>query len=375
MADPAPTPDPALTEAMDALIRGAGGDPSSHAGMRVREIIHTGLKLIGDGADDGEVKLLSRSLKELRYALKVFRPYQETRKITIFGSARTLPDHADYHACVSFSRAMAAAGWMVITGAGDGIMRAGHGGAGAEKSFGVAIRLPFETSANDYIVGDPKLVTFRYFFTRKLIFMWQAHAVALFPGGFGTQDEGFEALTLVQTGKAPVAPILLIDKPGGSYWKRWDAYVRGELLAHNLISPDDLNLYFVTDDPQAAVEHVLHFYRNYHSQRFVRDLLILRMQRPLGDEQVAALSDEFADLVAGGVIEQGGPHPYEEEDRELPRLKFTSTKRAYGRLRLLIDRINEFDAVNHPVENHQRDAGPPHEDLADQTSGIGEESR
>lgn len=364
------TRDTASTDSLDALINEAGGDPQSHAGMRVREIMHTALKLLRDPADDGEVKLLSRSLKELRYALKVFRPYQDVRKITIFGSARTPPDHPDYLACVDFSKTMASAGWMVITGAGDGIMRAGHGGAGADKSFGVAIRLPFETSANDYILNDPKLITFRYFFTRKLMFMWQAHAVALFPGGFGTQDEGFEALTLIQTGKAPLAPIVLVDKPGGSYWKHWDAYVRKELLTHKLISPDDLNLYFVTDDPTAAASHVLQFYRNYHSQRFVRDLLILRMQRPLTPQQLAELNDEFADMVKQGVIEQGGPHRYEDEHRELPRLKFTFTKRGYGRLRRLIDRINEFDAINHPVEDRTHDAGPPSEDLADQTGGI-----
>ena len=359
-----------ITQAMNNLIREAGGDPDSHAGMRIREIIHTGLKLHRDGADDGEVKLLSRSLKELRYALKVFRPWQDVRKITIFGSARTSPDHPDYNACVQFSRTMAAAGWMVITGAGDGIMRAGHGGAGADKSFGVAIRLPFETSANEYIEGDPKLVTFRYFFTRKLMFMWQAHAVALFPGGFGTQDEGFEALTLVQTGKAPVAPILMVDKPGGTYWKHWDRYVRTELLAHKLISPEDLNLYLVTDDPHVAARHVLQFYRNYHSQRFVQDLLVLRMQRPLTDRQIDQLNDEFASIIKSGRIEQGGPHQYEEEHRELPRLKFIFTKHGYGKLRRLIDRINEFDAVNHPREDHSHDAGPPTEDLADQTDTL-----
>ena len=199
--------------ALDALIADAGADPADHRSKNIREIMHTALKLVRDGSDTGEVKLISRSMKELRYALKVFRPYRDTPKISIFGSARTPEDHPDYVAAVDVSKAMAAAGWMVITGAGDGIMRAGHGGAGKEASFGVAIRLPFETNANDFIVGDPKLITFRYFFTRKLMFMWESAAIALFPGGFGTQDEGFEALTLIQTGKAPLVPIVLVDAP------------------------------------------------------------------------------------------------------------------------------------------------------------------
>lgn len=364
--------DQALLEGMDRLIRDAGGDPSSFLGMRAREIMHTALKLLNDGADEGEVKLISRSLKELRYALKVFRPYRHARKITIFGSARTPPGHPDYEACVAFSRLMAARGWMVITGAGGGIMEAGHGGAGKEKSFGVSIRLPFETNANEYIVGDPKLITFRYFFTRKLMFMWQAQAVALFPGGFGTQDEGFEALTLVQTGKAAMVPIVLVDSPEGDYWAEWDRYVRTELLEQGLISPEDLNLYLRTDDPQVAAEHVLHFYRNYHSQRFVQDLLILRMQRKLTDEQVERLNDEFKGLIKEGRIEQTGAHKHEREALELPRLAFVFAKRSYGRLRTLIDRINDFDRENHPDlgAQEQRDTSPSHEDLADQTGGM-----
>ena len=222
---------------MDQLVRAASGDPQTLRGKIIREIMHTAVKLIGDEANDGELKLISRSLKELRYALKVFRPYENVRKISIFGSARTLETDPDYKAAVAFSQAMAKAGWMVITGAGGGIMRAGHGGAGRSASFGVAIHLPIQTNANEFIVGDSKLINFRYFFTCKLIFMWQAHAVALFPGGFGTQDEGFEALTLIQTGKAMMVPLLLIGRPGGDYWNRWDQYVRGELLAAGRINP------------------------------------------------------------------------------------------------------------------------------------------
>ncbi|MEM1354837.1 MAG: LOG family protein [Planctomycetota bacterium] len=336
-----------LMEAMDALLGQAGADPGRASGKRVREMLHTALKMIGDGADMGELKLVSASLKELRYALKVFRPYRQTRKISIFGSARTPVDHPDYLAAVDFARHMAQAGWMVITGAGDGIMRAGHHGADRAASFGVSISLPFETSANDIIQGDPKLIDFKYFFTRKLTFMWMSHAVALFPGGFGTQDEGFEALTLIQTGKAPLLPIVLIDPPGGDYWKHWDNYIRKSLLDKGWISPEDLNLYKVFDDPAAAHQHVLDFYRNYHSARFVRDTQVLRLNRPLTDRQLDELNAEFTPLIKEGQIKQGGPLKQERDElSQLPRLTFASTKRAYGLLRRMIDRINQMDIEN-----------------------------
>ena len=346
-----PTADAHTIDAIDRLITEAGGDPSQLHGKNVREILHTGLKLLRDQSSLGEVKLISRSLKELRYALKVFRPYLDAPKISVFGSARTPEEHPDYQAAVRFSKTMAESGWMVITGAGDGIMRAGHGGAGKEASFGVAIRLPFETNANDYIVGDPKLVTFRYFFTRKLIFMWMSHAVALFPGGFGTQDEGFEALTLIQTGKAPLVPIVMVDAPGShaagtGYWLHWDKYITKSLLENGWISPEDKNLYFITDDPAVAARHVHNFYRNYHSQRFVRDQLVLRIRRPLTTLQVEALSAEYSDLIVEGQIQQTGPLEGERDHLQLPRLHFHHTKHGYGRLRGMIDQINQLDRDN-----------------------------
>ncbi len=366
MTDPTPhtnTPPIAkpdrVPDDLDRLITDAGGDPTVFHGRNVRDVLQTGLKLLNDGSDTGEVKLINRSMKELRYALKVFRPYKETPKISVFGSARTPEDHPDYLQAVRFSRTMAEAGWMVITGAGDGIMRAGHDGAQRENSFGVSIRLPFETNANDVIVGDPKLITFRYFFTRKLMFMWMSHAVALFPGGFGTQDEGFEALTLIQTGKAPLVPIVMIDAPpgsipgeaeatksGGGYWHHWDNYVTHSLLDNGWISPEDQNLYFVTDDAGAAARHVIDFYRNYHSQRYVKEQLVLRIRRPLKEKQVAALSDEFKELVVDGDVRQSGPLPGEKQFPALPRLHFHHTKHGFGKLRAMIDRINAFDAEN-----------------------------
>lgn len=335
--------DPAVVSTIDGLIQQVGEAPEGFRGQLLREMVQSCLRLAGDGAGTGELKLFSRSLKELRYGMKVFRPYRATPKISIFGSARTPPGHPHYEAALRFSRAISAAGWMVITGAGDGIMRAGHGGAGREASFGVAIRLPFETNANEFIVGDDKLVTFRYFFTRKLMFVSQADAVALFPGGFGTHDEGFEVLTLIQTGKTPIIPLVMVDAPGERYWAEWDRYVRGHLLDTGMISPEDLNLYLVTDDTERAMRYVLDFYRNYHSMRFVRDDLVIRVRRPLPAALLDRVQGEFADLVAEGSMQQGGPLEGEgaDESPELPRLWFTFTRRSYGRLRLMIDRLNE----------------------------------
>ncbi|MEM6392554.1 MAG: LOG family protein [Planctomycetota bacterium] len=349
---PARTGDAETIAHMDRLLEDAGVRPNTLQGKRLRSILHTALKLQADEATTGEVKLISQSLKELRYALKVFRPYKDTPKISIFGSARTPETHPDYLAAVDFAKQMANAGWMVITGAGDGIMRAGHHGADRQASFGVSIQLPFETNANDIIEGDSKLINFRYFFTRKLTFMWQSAAVALFPGGFGTQDEGFEALTLIQTGKAPLVPIVLIEPKaedgGAGYWTHWDNYVKKSLLNHGWISPEDLSLYAIFNDTQAAVDHVLQFYRNYHSQRFIRDRFVLRLHRPLTQLQLETLTKEFTGLIAEGKIEQHqGPLPEERgEYPDLVRLHWHSTKRAYGQLRQLIDRANAFDQVN-----------------------------
>ena len=337
-----PDVNPDFAEFFEQMITESGGDPDSLNSALVREIMHTAIKLVRDDADTAELKVISRSLKELRYAYKVFRQYEGIRKVSIFGSARTPEDHATFKACVDFSRQIVDDGWMVITGAGPGIMHAGHAGSGKQASFGVAIRLPFEATANEVIEGDPKLIVFRYFFTRKLIFMSQSHAIALFPGGFGTQDEGYEALTLIQTGKAPLMPIVMIDEPGGTYWKEWDRYTREHLLANKLISPDDLRLYYLTDDPADAARHIEAFYRNYHSQRFVRDTLVMRLNHKLSDTAMAALNEEFGDLVTRGAIEQGPALPQEDDFLNRPRLYFHFRKSAYGRLRLMIDRINEL---------------------------------
>src|SRR6266849_670594 len=287
-------------------------DESQHEGERqpvgteqlIQQLKETADKLIRDQANRGDIKLLNTALKELRYAFKVFAPYRNQRKVTVFGSARIPSDHPAYHQAVLFSRRIVEAGFMVITGAASGIMEAGHVGAGRESSIGVNILLPFEQEANAIIAGDIKLMHLKYFFTRKLLFVKESDAVALFPGGFGTQDEGFEVLTLVQTGKSHLIPIVLIDAPGGDYWKRWHSFVKEVLLERQMISPNDLALYKVTDSVAEAVAEVIGFYRVYHSMRFVNDSLVLRLQQSLPAEQIERFNSEFRDLLVDGAFVQ-----------------------------------------------------------------------
>ncbi len=340
--------DPAVQQAIDDLIEAVCTDaPETFDQRLVREAITACLKLIPDGRDTGELKLLSAAMKELRYAFRVFSQYPEPLKCTIFGSARTPEGHPDYKAAVEFGTLIAKAGWMVITGAGDGIMKAGHVGPGRTASFGVAIRLPFETTANEIIAGDEKLIHFRYFFTRKLMFLFHADAVVLFPGGFGTMDEAFETLTLVQTGKAAMMPIVLVEgeNPPGvrSYWQHFDSFVRDTLLERKMISPEDLGLYYLAPSPAHALEHIQQFYRNYHSSRYVRDQLVIRLKHELRDEDVRALNDEFGVLVKTGKIRKSGPLESEETFLDLPRIVFTHTRHKFGLVRAMIDRINGFD--------------------------------
>ena len=309
----------------------------------IEEIKQTADKLGRDRATRGDLKILSRTLKELRYAFKVLTPFRTHRKVTVFGSARTRIDHPDYHQAVEYGRRMAEAGWMVVTGAGLGIMEAGHLGAGTAKSIGVNIMLPFEQEPNHVISRDAKLVHLKYFFTRKLLFVKESHAIALFPGGFGTQDEGFETLTLVQTGKRDLMPIVLVDPPGGTYWKNWLKFVSDELLGRALISPADMSLFKVTDQIDEAVNEVLRFYSGYNSMRYVRGKLVLRLHQDPSDAFVERLNDEFPDIVASGRVEKSAALPHESDDahlEHLPRLAFQFNRRDYGRLRQMVDVIN-----------------------------------
>lgn len=318
----------------------SGRDSDMYANM-----LRTICRMSKDDTSRGDVKLVERAFAELRYAFKTFAPYMDIPKVSIFGSSRTPEDHPDYIQAVRFAEQMRMKNWMVITGAGDGIMKAGHGGAGKEASFGVAIRLPFEQKTNDIIEGDQKLVNFKYFFTRKLMFTKEAQAVALFPGGFGTQDEGFEVLTLVQTGKAEMVPIVLMDAPGGTYWQHWRTYVKAELLHNGMIGAEDMNLFKVTDDIDEAVDEIMMFYRRFHSSRYVRDRLVLRLNSPLPAGALEHINENYSSILDSGKIESA-PGPLSDEHDEWPdkpRLTLQFNRRSHGRLRQMIDYMNKVD--------------------------------
>ena len=306
------------------------------------QMVVTICRLGADGADRGDLKILNTALKELRYAFKVFTPYADIPKVSMFGSARTPEDHPQYQEAKKFAELMQQDGWMVITGAGDGIMRAGHHGATQEASFGVAISLPFEQAANPYIARDPKLVHFKYFFTRKLMFVKEARAIALFPGGFGTQDEGFEALTLVQTLKSVPVPIVLCHEPGGTYWTHWLRYVKEVLLAEHMIDPTDLELFRIVDRAEEAVAEIKQFYRRYHSSRYVGNQFVIRLNESIENGALRRLEQDFGDIVAEGQYELHSG-PLDGEDGAYPdkaRLSFVFDRRSASRLRQLIDAIN-----------------------------------
>jgi uncharacterized protein (TIGR00730 family) len=332
--------DPKLKLQIDDLIKFKGGGYNEG---EVADIIENALKLLTDVKDTGDVRVIQTAIRELRYSFRLFAPYARTRKVSIFGSARTKPDRIEYQQAADFARKIVKAGFMVITGAGGGIMQAGHEGAGPENSFGVNIRLPWEQSANPIIAEDKKLITFKYFFTRKLIFIRHSDAIVLFPGGFGTLDEGYEAITLMQTGKAQLMPLVLVDKPGGTYWKTWDIHIREELLGNKLISPEDLSLYQITDSTDEAVKIIARFYRNFHSTRFVKDLLVVRLKNAPDESALAAMNEDFSDIIVEGKIQSVKPTPEEVEHNEhleLKRIAFNFNRRDYGRLRQLIDVLN-----------------------------------
>lgn len=301
-------------------------------------------KLAAEGSTRGDLKILSRTLRELRYAFKVFAPYRSRRKVTVFGSARTPSDAPEYEQAMQFSRAMAEQNWLVVTGAASGIMEAGHRGAGRENSMGLNIMLPFEQSANPFIAGDQKLVHMKYFFTRKLMFVKECDAVVCLPGGFGTLDEAMEVLTLLQTGKRDLVPVVLLDAPGADYWRAFHEFMMRHLLGGGMISPEDKALYKVTDSCDEAVREVLHFFRVYQSMRYVKNKLVFRLKERISDERLAAINENFSDILRGGQFEQTAALPEERDEPDLAahaRLVFQFNRRSLGRLRMLIDCLNE----------------------------------
>ncbi|HLX89088.1 MAG TPA: TIGR00730 family Rossman fold protein [Acidimicrobiales bacterium] len=308
-----------------------------------RGILGTVVHLADEHTEALDLKLASAALAEMAEAFRVFRPYRHGMKVTFFGSARTLPDDPLYVQASRLAERVAAAGWMVVTGAGPGIMAAAMEGAGREQSLGVNIRLPHEQGANPFIAQDPKLVEMRYFFTRKLMLIKESDAYAVLPGGFGTLDEAFELLTLLQTGKAQPAPLVLLDVPGGSYWQGWRAFVDEQVASRGLVSADDHALYHVTSDVEEAANELLGYYRNYHSCRWVGDLLVVRLQQAPTRAQLEDLNREFADIVASGTIRPTKPLSPERSGAdhvELPRIAFRFDRVNYGRLRQLIDALN-----------------------------------
>ena len=309
----------------------------------IEEMIVTALKMARDEMSVADLKLFNRSLKEMRYAAKVFAPYAHLRKVVVFGSARIPPEAPESKVAEAFAREMVARDYMVITGGGEGIMGAAQRGAGRAHSFGLNIRLPFEQHANEIIEGDPKLINFNYFFARKLSFVKETHAFALFPGGFGTMDETFEVLTLMQTGKARVIPVVLLDRPGGNYWQTWMKFLTDYLFKIGLISPEDFSFFKIVDDVDQAVAEIGQFYKIYHSARWVGQQLVIRICQRLSNGAVVELNKKFSDLVREGEIVQGSALPPEKNEPEiwqLPRIILTPRRDNFGRFRQLIDAIN-----------------------------------
>lgn len=331
-----------LQDRIRLFLSDIGAESGAFDTQLTSEMIYTCCRLYQEDHHAGQMKLINHSLREMRYAYKIFNQFPSDRRLSIFGSARTPEDHPDYIAAKEFSSHMAGHDWMCITGAAGGIMKAGHEGSTQEAIFGLSIQLTFESGANVHIEGDPKHINFKYFFTRKLMFLSHSDAIAIYPGGFGTMDELFEVLTLVQTGKSGIIPIVLLEGPGGTYWEAWLDYVEKNLIAKKTISPEDRALYYYAKDSDDAVQHILKFYSRYHSSRYVKDLFVIRMLTPLQDHQVEQMNREFASIISKGKIEQGRALPEEGEHDELPRLMFHFTGHNFSTLRKMIDQINDF---------------------------------
>ncbi len=340
------TIDPLFDARVRQLVADWGAEKSPEL---IEEMIITALQMARDKMGTGDLKLMNRSLKEMRYAAKVFSVYRQFRKVCVFGSARTPPSEAQYEVAEEFARQMVAHNYMVITGGGDGIMGAAQRGAGREHSFGLNIRLPFEQHANVTIEGDRKLINFNYFFTRKLNFVKETHAFALFPGGFGTMDEGFEVLTLMQTGKARIIPVVLLDRPDGTYWQTWMKFLTEHLFKFGYVESEDFHLFKIVPNVAEAVQEILHFYSVYQSSRWVGEQLVIRISQKLSNTALVELNQKFSDIVRTGEIIQCSALRQEKNEPEiwdLPRLALTPHRRSFGRFRQLIDAINATNTTD-----------------------------
>lgn len=316
-----------------------------HHPRLVQEMIIAALKAGQETDYLAELKMLNHTIKEMRYTNKVFAPYRQRKKVTIFGSARTEPNEAIYGKCLRFSRMLAKLGYMIITGGGPGIMRAGNEGAGSENSFAANIRLPYEQEPNRVMLRNTRLITYKYFFNRKVAFVKQSDAIAVFPGGFGTLDEAMEVFTLVQTGKTPPKPLVLIDDESG-YWDLWFEFIKNAMLVRGLISAEDFSIFSITRNEDEAVEIIERFYRNYHSLRFVNGRLVIRLNKELTDDDIMVLDSEFPDMsLPGKRIERSAPFPEETDEPDLldlPRIALHFNHKHYGLLMAFIGRLNTF---------------------------------
>ncbi len=341
---PVDAPEPEAIESALEALAGSRQLARTQANL-LRSMLSSLWAMTREGTSVLDLKIADAALAEMTEAFRVFSPYRSVRKLTMFGSARTQPADPVYLLARNLANQLAEAGWMVVTGAGPGIMAAGIEGAGAERSFGVNIRLPYEQGANPFIAQDPKLIEMRYFFTRKLMLIKESDGYAVLPGGFGTLDECYELLTLLQTGKAEPAPVVLVETPGGSYWSKWRQFVDDLTNEPGYVSPDDLVLFRIVNTVEAAAQEVLDFYRNYHSCRWVGDLLVLRVQVAPNHRQLAELNAEFKDIVTSGTIRLASPFPPERSSHdqlELKRVVLRFDRVHYGRLRQLIDSLNRL---------------------------------
>ncbi|MDD5128255.1 MAG: TIGR00730 family Rossman fold protein [Candidatus Omnitrophica bacterium] len=333
--------DPAIDNLISELVKKTG---SAQTENLLGEILTTTVKLGKESDDKGDLKLVNNALKELRYSFKIFSPYRGVKKVIIFGSARSKVKSAEYKMAEDFSRRLSEKGYMIVTGGGPGVMEAGNKGAGAGKDFALNIRLPFEQKPNPYIDEKEKLINFKYFFTRKLVFVKETDATALFPGGFGTLDEGFEMVTLVQTGKSRPRPIVLMEPKGSSYWATWMHFVKNQLVKKGFINKDDLNLIRIVKSVDAAVKYIEDFYKVYHSIRYVSGMAVLRLNREISKKTLKLLNDRFKDILVSGQITISPPTVKEIQEGEflnLPRLALNFNMRSYGRLCEMIRAINK----------------------------------
>ena len=332
-----------VDEAIDNLLELAG---HVHHPELIREMILAALKVGQEQEQTADLKLMNSTLKEMRFTSKVFGPYHHVRKVSVFGSARTRPEESVYKMAYLFGQKLAEAGYMVITGGGSGIMQAVNEGAGPDHSFGINIRLPFEQKPNPVMEGNPRQIEYKYFFNRKIAFLKEASAIALFPGGFGTLDEAMETVTLLQTGKRNPIPLLLIDEPDGTYWSRWVRFFEQELLTGGYITASDFYLFEHIDSADDAVEKINLFYRRYHSLRYVEKQLVIRLTSDIGLHAVEELKKRFSDIMQpSGCMYLSGPLPEEADEPEiahLPRLVLNFNRKDFGKLRKLIDAINGY---------------------------------